>query len=225
MTVPTNQSATDPSLVSFVLSEDWEVSLHLDTLPLMAAIVTITIAWFLAKWWMGRRFPQFEIDTTEFGFGDHKVSFKPNNVDRQIAYSIWVELSTRKVGLPIDLNDDVIAEIYDSWYAFFGVTRELIKDIPVSKLRHDSTGTIINLSMEVLNEGLRPHLTKWQARFRHWYDHQMSTKNDVCPQDVQTNFPEFEQLSSDLLEVNRRLQNYRKRMYQLVTGKKVVAGD
>ena len=225
MTTTANQFDEDSSLISFTLSEDWEVSLQLDTLPLVAMILAITIAWLLVRWWMGRRYPQFEIDAAEFGFGDHKVSFKPNNVDRQIAYSIWVELSTRKVGLPIDLDDDVIAEVYDSWYAFFAVTRELIKDIPVSKVRHDSTGKIISLSIEVLNEGLRPHLTKWQARFRHWYDLKMDSKGEVCPQDVQKEFPSYDALSADLLQVNQRLRTYRTRMYELVTGKREQVND
>lgn len=225
MTVPTAVSKEGSSVVSFVVSNDWEVTLHLAAVPVLILGAVALICWLGFRWWAGRRFPDFEIDATEFGFGDHKVSFKPNNIDRQIAYSIWVELSTRKVGLPIELDDDVVAEIYDSWYAFFGVTRELIKDIPVSKVRQDSTGKIISLSIEVLNEGLRPHLTKWQARFRHWYDAQMVTKSDVSPQDVQKKFPDYEALSADLLEVNQRLRNYRKRMYELVTGKRETKRD
>jgi hypothetical protein len=75
-------------------------------------------------------------------------------------------LSTRKIGLQIDLKQDVIVEIYDSWHNFFTITRELIKDIPVSKVQAPSTRKIITLSVNLLNEGLRPHLTTWQARFR-----------------------------------------------------------
>ena len=218
MTTVSEFTEDSSDLFSLVLSDGGELSLHFSTVPLLILVAVVVTLWLAFRWWTGRKFPNFEIDAAEFGFGDHRVSFRPNNVDRQIAYSIWVELSTRKVGLPIDINDDVIAEIYDSWYAFFGVTRELVKDIPVSKVRQDSTGKIISLSIEVLNEGLRPHLTKWQARFRHWYDAQMEVKTDVCPQDVQKAFPEFEALTVDLLEVNRRLHNYRIRMYELVTG-------
>ena len=225
MTAPAIVDERESSVISFVVSNDWELTLHLAAVPLLALAALLVVLWIGFRWWTGRRFPDFEIDAAEFGFGDHKVSFKPNNVDRQIAYSIWVELSTRKVGLPIQLDDDVIVEVYDSWYAFFGVTRELIKDIPVSKVRQDSTGKIISLSIEVLNEGLRPHLTKWQARFRHWYDAQMDSKSDACPQDLQKEFPEYELLSADLLEVNQRLRIYRQRMYELVTGKQEAKRD
>jgi hypothetical protein len=115
----------------------------------------------------------FEIDQAEIGVGTSKFSFKPNVTDKQVAYAIWVELSTRKIGLPIDLNHDVIVEVYDSWYNFFSVTRELIKSISATQIKRSSTQAIVKLSIEVLNEGLRPHLTQWQARFRHWYDREL----------------------------------------------------
>ena len=117
-----------------------------------------------------RRVNTFEIDGASIGIGKNIVTIKPNVDDMQIAYKIWVELSTRKIGLEIDFEHDVIEEIYDSWYEFFSVTRELIKNIPISKIRRDSsTKELVTLSIAILNEGVRPHLTKWQARFRRWY--------------------------------------------------------
>lgn len=205
-------------LISIILADDWSVSLHVAPLPVIILLGVAALGWLLLRWYYGRKLSDFEIDSAELGLGDHKVSFRPNDMDRQIAYSIWVELSTRKIGLPIDAEDDVIVEIYDSWYAFFGVTRELIKDIPVSKVRGSSTSKIIDLSVEVLNEGLRPHLTKWQARFRHWYERQMDSKADAEPQELQKNFPAYDELIDDMLAVNKRLISYRKKMNELVRG-------
>lgn len=126
-------------------------------------------------------------------------------------------------GLTIDLEDDVISEIYDSWYNYFSVTRELIKTITVSKVRHDSTRKIINISIDVLNNGLRPHLTKWQARYRHWYELQIERidrKADestiLDPQALQRKFPKYDELSAELLAVNKRLIAYRASMQALV---------
>lgn len=161
----------------------------------------------------------FEIDMAEMGIGSHKISFKPNLRDQEIAYKIWVELSTRKIGLPIDLEHDVVSEIYDSWHNFFSITRELIKDIPVSKVKHSSTRQIITLSIAVLNEGLRPHLTNWQARFRRWYDRQLQNGNDdIDPQAIQAKYPKFEELNKDLEIVNKRLMKFREKMRELVLG-------
>lgn len=220
MTIPTQppqQVVSD--LFSLSLGRDWSISVHLTQLPIIVLLFTAALAWLGFRFLAPRYLSDFEIDSAELGIGDYKVSFKPNDLDRQIAYSIWVELSTRKIGLPIDVKDDVISEVYDSWHSFFGVTRELIKDIPVSKVRGDSTGRIIEISIEVLNEGLRPHLTKWQARFRHWYDAQMEKREDASPQDVQKKFPEYDALCTDLITVNNHLIRYRIKLNELVRGK------
>lgn len=210
--------AKSSDLFSFVLSDDWSVSLHLSPIPILILGAIFIVIFLLTRAYRKHKLVDWELDGAEMGLGDHKLSFKPNNIDRQIAYSIWVELSTRKIGLPIYAEDDVISEVYDSWYAFFSVTREMIKDIPVSKVRGKSTSQIIDLSVEVLNEGLRPHLTKWQARFRHWYERQMDNESDGSPQEVQKDFPAYDELVADLLEVNKRLMVYRSKMNELVRG-------
>lgn len=210
-------SVTKPDIISIVLTDDWNLSIDVATIPLAVAIALIVIGFIAWRVWSTRRLADFEIDGAEVGIGDFKLAFKPNDTDRQIAYSIWVELSTRKIGLPIDLDHDVISEIYDSWYNFFGVTRELVKTIPVSKVRNDSTGKIVVLSIEVLNEGIRPHLTQWQARYRRWYEHKVKDNVGMSPQDMQKEFPDYDTLSRDLLAVNNRLIRYRDKMHELVT--------
>lgn len=161
-----------------------------------------------------------EFDAAEIGVGNGKVTLKPNYTDRQVAYQVWVELSTRKIGLPIDLDDDVISEIYDSWHSFFGVTRDLIKSIPVNRVSDPSTRQIISLSIDVLNEGLRPHLTKWQARFRSWYEDKLKKPEAEYrePQAMQKDFAGYGDLKDDLLAVNAKLVAYRNAMHQLVYG-------
>lgn len=188
-------------------------------------VVGIVVAALLIAWRIyagGFTFKNFEIDQADIGIGDQKFTFKPNTTDKQVAYAIWVELSTRKIGLPIDFEHDVISEIYDSWYGFFTVTRDLIKGIPSQKIRRNSTQKIIRLSIEVLNQGLRPHLTRWQARFRHWYDRELRKYDQgpgdevLDPQLIQEKFPKYEELKTDMERVNQSLIKYRNRMYQMV---------
>lgn len=203
----------------FAINEDFSISVSIDSWIALSVVAIIAIIAIYKIYTAFRSGKNFEIDSAKLGIGKNSITIKPNETDRQIAYSIWVELSTRKIGIPIDLNDDVVAEVYDSWYSFFGVTRELIKSIPISKVRKDSTGKIIGLSIEVLNEGLRPHLTKWQARFRRWYESEMEGAKGEAPQDVQRRFQQFSELEDDLMEVNRALMLYRGKMYDLLTGK------
>src|SRR5215472_4056244 len=67
----------------------------------------------------------YEINQIELGIGSGKVTLKPHNVDLHVAYKLWVELITRKWGVPYDQEHDVIVEIYDTWNEYFRLTREL----------------------------------------------------------------------------------------------------
>lgn len=219
MVVPVQAAASAPdTLLQITLLRPLEVRFFLSSW-VTGVVLLILLLLFI---WQGIRhrnlFQKFEIDQAEVGIGTNKLKLLINETDRQIAYKIWVELSTRKIGLPIDLEHDVISEVYDSWHTFFTVTRELIKDVPVNKFRRKETEEIVRMSIGVLNDGLRPHLTKWQARFRRWYGNATEHSNfiDQSPQEIQQNYPKYEELQADLLAVNQRLMAYRKMMYELV---------
>lgn len=208
--------------LAFTVKRDFDVVVSIDSAVLFgivgAAAVIAVVRYIAMRYGFGSG-RSFEIDSAEFGIGDQKITLRPNDTDRQVAYQIWVELSTRKIGLPIELENDVIDQVYNSWYNFFSVTRELIKGVPVSKFRRKDTEKIIKLSIEVLNHGIRPHLTKWQARYRRWYDNALMKEEnaDLSPQEIQKKYPEFDALMCDLFEVNRKLILYRDKMYQIVT--------
>jgi hypothetical protein len=161
---------------------------------------------------------QFEINEIELGVGSGKVKIKPNHDDLQIAYRLWVELKTRKLGLPFDEDHDVIADVYNSWYEFFKITRELIKAVPVAKIRSQrSTQVLVGISIDVLNKAIRPHLTRWQARYRHWIEVELRKQGgDVPPQDFQKRYPEYGKLVSDLKATNARLVAYANLLAEIV---------
>jgi hypothetical protein len=206
------------TLISFSIDKNLKTDITVGGLVswgLIAALFVIIVV----RTTMSLRLKKFEIDEAEFGLGNQKIKLRPNTIDMQIAYKIWVELSTRKIGLPMDFENDVIAEVYDSWYSFFAVTRTLIKEVPVSKFRRPDTEAIIQLSIEVLNSGIRPHLTLWQAKFNRWFENELTIDENksLSPQEIQKKFPEYEALVINLRLVNQRLIQYRKKMHELVT--------
>jgi len=182
--------------------------------------ITAPIAWLLIKWkYLDHRYSEFEINEVEIGVGSNKIKIKPNDQDLQIAYQLWVELSTRKIGLKIDKDHDVVTELYNSWYDFFKIARELMKSIPVKKVRsNNSTKEIIDLSFKILNDALRPHLTMWQARFRKWYELESKKEKNISltPQEVQKAFPEYKELEGDILRVNNILISYKEVLEKLI---------
>lgn len=150
-----------------------------------------------------------DIEEVELGIGNNKVKLKYNRKEKEIAYKLWVELNTRKIGLEYEEDYDVISEVYDSWYKAFDITRQLIKDIPVTHI--NETSELIRVTTKVLNRGLRPHLTRWQAKFRRWYKIAIENLDNksLSPQEIQKKFPEYDDLIADLKITNKRLIKYK----------------
>ena len=174
------------------------------------------VAWGIKKVLplIGRR--SISVDQASIGIGNSSITLKLNKKDQEIAYKLWVELSTRKIGLPYDEDNDVIAEVYDSWYYFFKIARDLLKDIPVERLAY--SGELVELTQMVLNDGLRPHLTKWQARYRKW--EKQASEKEGTPQDIQKSYPEYVELIEDLRKTNQKMINYKELMYKIAFEKK-----
>lgn len=165
-----------------------------------------------------RRFKSAEI---ELKFGN-LISYKirPSHETVNVAYKAWVEIITRKVGLPFDEQHDVIEEVYNSWYVLFGIIRELTKTIPAENFGTcEDTKKLVDSLTTVLNDGLRPHLTRWQAKFRAWYKHASDEKRGLSPQDIQKQFPEYEKLIKDLKRVNLEFMAFAANLRKLAEAK------
>lgn len=156
------------------------------------------------------------VEEVSLGIGKSSVKLSYNKKDQEIAYKIWVELSTRKIGLRFDQENDVIKEVYDSWYKFFGITRELLEDIPATRIAY--AGDLIKLTERVLNIGLRPHLTKWQAKYRRWYEKELKRDREGTPQDIQKRYSEYDILVKELIETNEKMMEYKKLMKKIAFG-------
>lgn len=185
----------------------------------LAVVITLVLIWgisFLMKQclkYVNKK--SLTIDEVNLGIGNSSVKISYSKKDQEIAYKIWVELSTRKIGLRFDKENDVIKEVYDSWYTFFETARELLKDIPGNRIPY--SGDLIELTEKVLNIGLRPHLTKWQAKYRRWYEEELK-RDGGTPQDIQKKYPEYNALVEDLLETNEKMIEYKKLMKRIAFG-------
>jgi hypothetical protein len=177
-------------------------------------IILIALSYFLII----KKIYRFSIVKLDIKLGNvGSVEFRPNKTDLQIAHKIWTELITRKAAIPIDRENDVIEEIYDSWYALFQKVREFISEIPAELIRHNkSTNEIVRIATQTLNEGLRPHLTKWQARFRTWSTSKKDKLMDMTLQEFQKQYPQYKDLIDDLIQVNIQLMQYAQELKKII---------
>jgi len=195
----------------------WSVSLSTSPIIILlgAAIVLLFGVPRLPKFLKNLKTHTAELNISLGAIGN--ITIKCNYEVRQIAHHAWTELVSRKAGLPIDPDHDVILEIYDSWYSLFAEIRRLIKSIPAAEIEEENTQKLIEMLVNSLNNGLRPHLTKWQAKFRRWYTAELTKEVDasIPPQVIQKRFPQYQELMNDLIRINDQLVEYKNQLAKI----------
>lgn len=207
------------NIIDIAVDEGSTLVFQINCLAVGIVLILIMVLLFLVKQcskYLNKK--SVMINEVNLGIGNSSVKLSYNKKDQEIAYKIWVELTTRKIGLYFDEENDVIKEVYDSWYKFFEKVRELLKEIPANRIPYACK--LINLTEKVLNEGLRPHLTKWQARYRRWYEKELE-KDDGAPQDIQKKYPDYAALVADLTETNRIMIAYKELMKDIAFDNKL----
>ncbi len=191
-------------------------------LLLMALLFSLTTLLF--SWPLFKKKNAWKAKSVTVKFGDlFEIELSPNPVVVRIAYQAWVEISTRKVGLPFDEKDDVIIEVYNSWYQLFGILRDLAKSVPAEELRTNKDAKeLVTLLLAILNDGLRPHLTCWQAKFRRWYasEEGLEENSTKTPQEIQQRYQDYTPLVEDLKKINQDFVDFREDLFRLIEGEK-----
>lgn len=145
-----------------------------------------------------------------------------NPASLHIAYKVWWELTTRKIALELDEAHDLLTEVYDSWYAAFGLIRDYARELPVgSRAEHSAALEVMNLCSRLLNGAMRPHLTRWQAEFRAWRTSPITLKAHakLRPQDVDKQFPAYAAMIKDLDKANDLIIDLEQEFRPLIFGK------
>lgn len=207
-------------LVSIKITDDYTLAIEVG--PLFLVLLVLGAAcWAIYHYYRRRKLPSWSVVEAQVQLGGiGKVKLRPSYEDIQVAHKAWVELVTRKAAIPFDEDHDVITEVYNSWYALFQEMRDLTKSIPAEKVRESKdTRELVHLLVDALNKGLRPHLTQWQAKFRHWYDEAIKKSPDKSPQEVQRGYPHYRELVDDLIKVNKQLVEYADVIRQVAQGK------
>lgn len=175
---------------------------------LIIAVIFVLLDYITYKvrgFWIHKRFRISLLDNIPFevnGVKAIKVSVSKKN--KRIAYEIWVELMTRKIALDFDEENDVIEEVYNSWYSAFGLLRDYVKLLG----EHEVNSDIRDLTLIILNQTMRNHLTRYQARLRKWLRSNDEKHEDLSPQLLQKEFPDYLELVADLRKSNTEIKEY-----------------
>lgn len=104
--------------------------------------------------------------TLSLPFGIGGVEMEPDSTERDAAWELYIELVTRVAVQSLNPQEGLVREAMNSLYSLFGSTREILRKAgPKVGASHDSVGGI---AIAVLNNGLRPFLSKWHPLLQEW---------------------------------------------------------
>lgn len=154
--------------------------------------------------------PILEKGSFELDLGFVKLGGELSEQDRQCAWELYTEMSTRvavtgKVHDPecTDFSGEVLVESLTSLYTFFGEARKIMRSFPVGKVTEkDHLGPFIG---RMFQHVLRPFLEKWQADFRYWWEHTSNSK--LPPFERQKEYPKYDEFLDDWTSIRWLMRN------------------
>ena len=136
-------------------------------------------------------------------FGLGSAEWEADQTERHAAWSLYVELVTRISIQPLGQEEGIFREALDSLYSLFETTREILKEAgPGVGASYNSVGGI---AIAVLNQGLRPFLTKWHPSLEVW---ETQRPDGVSSKEHELQWSEEPELRKELEVLGNELNKY-----------------
>ena len=141
--------------------------------------------------------------TVNLPFGIGGATWRADETERRAAWELYVELVTRIAVQSLQPQEGLVREAMNSLYSLFSSTREILRRAgPKVGASHDSVGGI---AITVLNNGLRPFLSKWYPLLQEWEE---KKPNDVSPQVHEKNWEQEMVVRGELDALRADLEKY-----------------
>lgn len=140
--------------------------------------------------------------------------------DRQAAWNIYTQLSTRVAAVEFDESFDSAYLVHQSLYKMFDLIREEISKIPVERVRGDKSDNTVVFYMDILNKGIRPHLSKWHLPLEAFVKTEREKHPNESYFEIEKKFPLRKELIESLKAMNIRMNGYSKSLLMIAKGAK-----
>jgi hypothetical protein len=138
-----------------------------------------------------------------FGIGSAEWDSDPT--ERRAAWCLYIELITRIAVQPLALETGLLREAMSSLHSLFATTRTILREAgPDAGASRDSVGGI---AISVLNNGLRPFLSKWHPLLLAWEARRSPVDN---PKEHESKWAEEPNLRAELDKLVKELEQYAK---------------
>lgn len=148
--------------------------------------------------------------TISLPFGIGSASWEADPTERNAAWELYVELVTRIAVQALNPQEGSVREAMNSLYSLFGSTREILREAgPKVGASRKSVGGI---AIAVLNNGLRPFLTKWHPTLQNW---EATRPEGVSPQAHEKAWEQEPVLRGELETLRHNLSEYAKALAEI----------
>lgn len=141
--------------------------------------------------------------TISLPFGIGSIKLVPTEAEKNAAWTLFVEVSTRVSVRPFDYENASVRIALDSLYRIILLTREVL-----SKAGHevaDGPGSLGPLAISVINNGLAPFLTCWHNRLR---KHEEGREEGVTAFEHERRWEYFQEVVQEIEVLQRDLVKY-----------------
>lgn len=115
-------------------------------------------------------FDQLAERAVSVAIGQIQGYFRPTDAEREAAWELLVELSTRTTVTPLRPGDGLLREALTSVYSLFETTRTVLRThgMATGTTRADGNLSLAVIAIRVLNDVLRPTLSRWHPKLEAW---------------------------------------------------------
>lgn len=136
-------------------------------------------------------------------FGIGKTEWEFVLAERKAAWHLYVELVTRVSIEPLKDDEGSLRETLNSLYSLFASTRQVLREAgPDVGISQESLG---GFAISVLNNGLRPFLSKWHPLLSDW---EAMRHPDKSPLRHEKEWPQEKELRTELNTLSKELRTY-----------------
>jgi hypothetical protein len=141
------------------------------------------------------------------GFLSIEGNWEIDEIQRNAAWEMYVELSTRITTSELKENEGLLREALNSLYSLFATTRGILKKYGpiIATPGNPNDTTFGHLAVGILNKILRPTLAKWHPQLLDW-EHQKPVGCSVTEHEA--NWKLHSNLRTELNEVRLKLIEY-----------------
>lgn len=144
-------------------------------------------------------------------FGIGGAEWEADATERKAAWALYVELVTRITVESLQSDRGLLREALNSLYKMFEITRQILREAgPDVGISHNSVGGI---AIAVLNQGLRPFLSKWHPLLQEW---EAQCPPNTSPKEHEKNWSQEPELRQELRLLSKELDEYVKALAEIV---------